>query len=93
MNARTLFWIWIIGATMGLLLYAPITVTKRVHISGGPVTTTETKWIGPFGKNGSFETKSSVDLSRLLVAFLLINGLPILALWKLPEDKLNKLLV
>jgi hypothetical protein len=88
LRLRHVLWTWIIVATVPLLLHAPVKVTERFKTKPA----TEIKWIGPFGEVDNIHySRSSMDLSRLLIAFLLINGLPILGLWKLPEKELGNL--
>ena len=83
---RLLCWIWIVAATLMILFSAPVSVTYRRFVDSekdDPITKTE--WIGPFGSPRPYigkALKSSLDLSRLIVALFAVNFLPALVLWK-----------
>ena len=93
---RSICWVWIVAATIAVLFYAPVSVTRRGHAkSDRPVTTIE--WIGPFNdpnkppppETGPWRLarlatdpviKSSIDLFRLIVVLFGANFLPVLIL-------------
>jgi hypothetical protein len=98
---RFLCWIWIIGTTMLLLLYAPVSVTSKYMPKGAPTygdRTTKTEWIGHFKSPKFFFVDDaigvtrvlkvgSIDFPRLFTAFVLVNGLPALLLWYLSRRR------
>jgi hypothetical protein len=81
---RVLCWVWIVAATILILLSAPVSVTRPGY-GGDKLTTIE--WIGPFKEpyKSHRVTRSSIDFSRLLVALLAVNFLPALILWRHDE--------
>src|SRR5262245_3664219 len=81
---RLLCWVWIVAATIVILLSAPVAVTEP-GLRDRQVTTVE--WIGPFKEphNSYRVTRSSIDFSRLLVVLLAVNFLPALILWRHDE--------
>jgi hypothetical protein len=79
-SAEKLCWTAIFVSTIVILLWAPVSVTRRIYYTKPVITYAIIEWIGPFGtpclNDDWIVAKSSIDLYRLAVVLLAANFIP-----------------